>query len=85
MNKPDINQIFNDLDEYREFCVEFGRVFDERDLYSKRSYNYRDFLSYKEEGRARNHWYGRPRPKKDFNKDGKKDFKGKSTYKHKAR
>lgn len=32
-NHNDINTIFNDLDAYREWCVEFGFVFDEKNLY----------------------------------------------------
>jgi len=32
-----VNEIFDDLDRYRAWCVEFGYVFDEADLYRHRS------------------------------------------------
>jgi hypothetical protein len=40
-NKSNVNQIFNDLDLYRNFCREYGYRFDERDLYSSQSYVWR--------------------------------------------
>lgn len=42
-NKSNVNQIFNDLDLYRDFCREYGYKFDERDLYSSQSYVWRQF------------------------------------------
>jgi hypothetical protein len=42
-NKSNVNQIFNDLDLYRDFCREYGYKFDERDLYSGQSYVWRQF------------------------------------------
>jgi hypothetical protein len=30
-----INRVFDDLDAYREFCVDYGYVFDEKDLYRR--------------------------------------------------
>lgn len=30
--KPEVNNIFDGLEEYREFCVQFGHVFNEADL-----------------------------------------------------
>ena len=30
-----INQIFDDLDSYRDFCRDYGYVFDEKDLYRR--------------------------------------------------
>lgn len=37
------NQIFDDLDSYRNFCRDYGYRFDEADLYNNRSYVYRQF------------------------------------------
>jgi hypothetical protein len=51
-----INQIFNDLDRYRNFCVEFGYRFNEADLYNIRSWNYRQFQRMLEGYRPRNQW-----------------------------
>lgn len=42
-NKSTVNQIFNDLDLYRDFCREYGYKFDERDLYSGQSYIWRQY------------------------------------------
>lgn len=33
-NNP-VNRVFDDLDAYRKWCVEYGYVFNERDLYKK--------------------------------------------------
>lgn len=38
-----INQIFDDLDNLRNFCREYGYRFDERDLYNTRSNTYKQF------------------------------------------
>lgn len=37
------NQVFTDLENYREFCVDFGYKFDESTLYDMRSFAYRQF------------------------------------------
>jgi hypothetical protein len=47
MAKPNIqpnarvNQIFEDLEKYKEFCVDFGYKFDEATLYDMRNFVYR--------------------------------------------
>lgn len=38
-----VNQIFNDLDKYRDFCRDYGFVFNEADLYNPRVYSFRQF------------------------------------------
>ncbi len=40
---PKVHQIFDDLDKYREFCVDFGYKFDEATLYDMRSFPFRQF------------------------------------------
>ena len=32
-----INQVFNELDDYRDFCRDYGYTFDEKDLYRRNS------------------------------------------------
>ena len=56
--KPNANfhKIMNDLDQYRDFCVTYGRVFDEGTLYNERDRNFHDFNKFKERGYAKNHW-----------------------------
>jgi hypothetical protein len=51
-----VNQIFNDLDRYRNFCVEFGYRFNEADLYNTRSWNYKQFQRVLAGQRPRNQW-----------------------------
>jgi hypothetical protein len=40
-SNPKVRNIFDDLDTYRQFCVDFGYKFDEATLYDMRSYAYR--------------------------------------------
>lgn len=35
--KPEVSKIFDDLNSYREFCVDYGHVFNEKHLYDKKS------------------------------------------------
>jgi hypothetical protein len=53
---PKVNQIFNDLDKYREFCVDYGYKFDESTLYDMRSYVFRQFNKYMTGKPAKNSW-----------------------------
>tara|TARA_B100000902_G_scaffold23677_1_gene28491 strand:+ start:541 stop:762 length:222 start_codon:yes stop_codon:yes gene_type:complete len=41
---PEVVQIFDDLDKFRDFCRFEGYRFNERDLYNKNSKSYRAFL-----------------------------------------
>jgi hypothetical protein len=36
-----VRQIFDDLEKYRDFCVDYGYKFDEATLYDMRNYVYR--------------------------------------------
>jgi hypothetical protein len=58
--KPDVVEIFDDLDEFREFCVEYGHVFDERNLYNERAPSYSDYLRHKSGKWTRNQWFSKP-------------------------
>jgi len=40
---PRTQKVFDDLDKYRNFCREYGYWFDEADLYSNRSYFWRQY------------------------------------------
>lgn len=35
--KPEVAQIFDDLEVYQQFCRDYGYPYDERDLYKDRS------------------------------------------------
>lgn len=43
-HNPRVAQIFNDLEKYKEFCVDYGYKFDEATLYDMRSYAYRQHM-----------------------------------------
>ena len=51
-----VKQIFDDLDNYRNFCREHGFRFDEADLYSQRSYVYRQFQKFITGKPVKNQW-----------------------------
>ncbi len=54
--KNHINQIFNDLDKYRNFCREHGYRFNEADLYNKKNYIYRQFQKFIAGKPVKNQW-----------------------------
>lgn len=55
-SNPKINQIFDDLDKYRDFCSTYGYRFDEAELYSSKSYAYRQFQKFIAGKPAKNQW-----------------------------
>jgi hypothetical protein len=46
MKNPRVEQIFNDLDKYRDFCRYEGKVFNESALYNKRDGNWQLYEKY---------------------------------------
>jgi hypothetical protein len=50
-----VARVFDDLDAYREFCVEYGFFFDEKDLY-KRNTPYGQFERARRGDRVINNW-----------------------------
>ena len=52
---PSIKQIFDELDAYRDFCREFGYVFDEAHLYNFKS-PYGQYDRYCSGKRVINNW-----------------------------
>ena len=55
-HNPRVRQIFDDLEKYLEFCQDFGYKFDEADLYSNKSYIYRQFTKYLAGKPVRDNW-----------------------------
>lgn len=53
---PRVNQIFEDLEKYLEFCVKYGYKFDEIDLYSNKSFAFRQFTKYLSGKPAKDNW-----------------------------
>lgn len=54
--KTHINQIFNDLDSYRNFCRDYGYRFNEAELYNQKSYVYRQFQKFVAGKPVKNQW-----------------------------
>ena len=54
--KPEVSDIFSDLAEFKAFCVKYGRVFNEADLYNNRSETYQDFNRNKAGKNVKNGW-----------------------------
>ena len=52
----DILKIFDDLEQYKRFCKEFGWYFDEGDLYNKQSEAYNEYCRFKEGIRIPKNW-----------------------------
>ena len=72
--KPEVSQIYDDLESYKEFCIDHGRVFNEAALYNERDRDFIDFLKFRERGYAKNQWNWINRdpneaPRRPFNKD----------------
>ena len=70
--KPEVSQIYEDLESLRTFCVNYGYIFDERDLYNERSVTYQDFMRKRDGKYVRNRWF-----QKDD--DRKNNFKPRDT------
>jgi hypothetical protein len=50
-----VNKVFDDLDAYRDFCRDFGYIFNEKDLY-KRNTPYGQYERFKRGDRVVNNW-----------------------------
>jgi len=55
-SNPKLKQIFNDLELYREFCVDYGYKYDEATLYDMRNYVFRQFNKVMSGKPVRNNW-----------------------------
>jgi hypothetical protein len=55
-NNSRVNQIFDDLESYLNFCRDHGYKFDEADLYSNRSYIYRQYTKFIQGKPVKNMW-----------------------------
>jgi len=68
--KPEVKQIFDDLEVYHQFCRDYGYSYDERDLYKDRG----PYSEYMKMVRGREPWDQWRTPKRD-----RKDFKPRDT------
>jgi hypothetical protein len=51
-----VNKIFEDLEKYRDFCVDYGYKFDERTLYDMRSFAFQQYMKFAAGKNAKNMW-----------------------------
>jgi len=75
--KPEVSQIYDDLEELRTFCVNYGYSFDERDLYNERSPTYQDFMRKRDGKYVKNRWFQK---EDDRNKFKPRDTNGPRGY-----
>jgi hypothetical protein len=54
----EVTTIFDDLDKYREFCVEYGYPFDERHLYNEKT-PWGEYARVQRGKYPRNNWYAK--------------------------
>jgi hypothetical protein len=52
-------KVFNDLDEYRDYCRFEGKVFNEKALYNRDDKNWQSYLKYQNYLRAKSRAKGR--------------------------
>lgn len=53
---PRVAEIFDALDNLREFCQDYGYRFNEADLYNFKSYAWQQFNKYSQGKNAKNMW-----------------------------
>lgn len=53
---PRVTQLFDDLDQYRTFCVDYGYKFDESALYDMRNYVFQQFSKFMNNKNFKDQW-----------------------------
>lgn len=56
-SNPKVRQIFNDLELYLEFTVDYGYKYDEATLYDMRSYVFQQFSKYMAGKNCKDSWW----------------------------
>jgi len=64
--KPEVTNIFDDLDLYKNFCINYGYVFDESHLYNERNSSYSEYLKYVRGREPWDHWRTPKRERTEF-------------------
>jgi hypothetical protein len=55
-SNPTVQQIFQDLENYKEFCVDYGYKWDESTLYDMRNYTYQQYTKYAGHKNFKDQW-----------------------------
>lgn len=74
--KPEVEQIFEDLEVYHQFCRDYGYPYDERDLYHERG----PYGEYMKMVRGREPWDQWRTPKRDRTNFKPRNTEWKSKY-----
>lgn len=53
---PRVNELFDELDKLREFCVDYGYRFNESDLHNFKSYAWQQYNKFSQGKNAKNMW-----------------------------
>ena len=53
---PRVRQIFDDLERFKEFCVDYGYKFDETYLYNMRNYAYQQYSKFTARKNFKDQW-----------------------------
>jgi len=61
-SNPRVQQIFEDLEKYLDFCVGYGYKYNEAELYDQRSYVFRQYTKFATGKVARDQWQENARP-----------------------
>ena len=56
VSNPRVHAIFDDLEEYLDFCRAYGYVYNESDLYNWKSYAYQQFSKSQQGKSAKDMW-----------------------------
>jgi hypothetical protein len=55
-SNPRVAEIFEHLEQYREFCQDYGYRYNEADLYNFKSYAWQQYNKYSQNKNAKNMW-----------------------------
>ena len=55
-SNPRVNELFDELEKLREFCVDYGYRFNEADLHNFKSYAWQQYSKYSQGKNAKNMW-----------------------------
>ena len=55
-SNPRVAEIFEQLEQYREFCQDYGYRYNEADLYNFKSYAWQQYNKYSQGKNAKNMW-----------------------------
>lgn len=55
-SNPRVNQIFDDLERFRVFCVGYGYRFDESALYNMKNYSFQQYSKFTSNKNFKDQW-----------------------------